>query len=354
MTLGITNVLSTSNSIHRAARVFKDLSEGEGDLKTRLAITSFDEVGDLARGFNVFTDKLYAMVKNIVETSQSVKSSSGQFSGLSKDMGDGVGELRKSTDHATLKASAMSDDLGAVASGCDLAAHTINQVAAAAEEMAASVKEVAVKSEEARHVTQSAVMTAKGASEKMTRLGASARDIDKVTETITEISEQTNLLALNATIEAARAGEAGKGFAVVANEIKELARQTAMATLEIKDRITGIQSSTDETVHDMDRILKVIDSVNEIVFSIAGAVEEQSVTTQEIAKNIGQVSMGIDDVNRSVGKSSQASREISGLMGVLNAKADDMAGNSETVEKGARDLLSISETLSEQVSRFKL
>jgi methyl-accepting chemotaxis protein len=353
-TLGYTNVLATSRSVNSAVRVLKDLADGEGDLKTRLAITSYDEVGDLARGFNLFTDKLFAIVKNIVETSQGVKSSSHQFSNLSKNMNQGAINLRQSTGHATQQASTMSTDLGAVAAGCDLAANTINQVAAAAEQMASSVQEVAVKSEEARQVTQSAVDTAKGASEKMSRLGASAKDIDKVTEVITEISEQTNLLALNATIEAARAGEAGRGFAVVANEIKDLARQTAQATKEIKLRITAIQSSTDETINDMGEILRVIDSVNHIVFTIASAVEEQSVTTSEIAKNISQTSVGISDVNKSVASSSNASQAISELMGALSGKADDMAGDSSQVESGAKDLLLFSGRLNDQLSKFKL
>lgn len=352
--LGYTNVLATVKSINRAVRALKGLSAGEGDLKTRLAITSYDEVGDLADGFNEFTDKLYSIVKNIVETSQGVKSSSYQFSNISKTMSLGAKDLRENTNNATDQAAAMSNDLGAVATGCDLAANTINQVASAAEEMAVSVKEVAVNSEEARHVTQNAVNAAKNASEKMARLGDSAKDINKVTEAITEISEQTNLLALNATIEAARAGEAGKGFAVVANEIKELARQTAQATLSIKQQVTGIQNSTDETIHDMAEILKVIDSVNQIVYSIAGAVEEQSVTTNEIARNINQVSTEIGDVNQRVSKSSHASQAISELMETVSIKADDMTDNSSQVESGAKALLDYSDQLNDQLSKFTL
>jgi methyl-accepting chemotaxis protein len=354
VTIAYTNVMATAKAIDKAARVLKDLSEGEGDLKTRIAFTSYDEVGDMVTGFNGFTDKLYSIVKNIVETSQSVRTSSHRFSGLSSDMNQGSKVLQNSTGDVTGQTSAMSGDLAAVANGCYHTANTVNQVAAAAEEMAVSVKEVAVKSEEARHVTQSAVNTAKNASEKISKLGAAARDIDKVTEVITEISEQTNLLALNATIEAARAGESGKGFAVVANEIKELARQTAQATMEIKNRITGIQTSTDETVHDMGDILKVIDSVNDIVFAIAGAVEEQSVTTSEIAKNISHVSLGISDVNDNVAKSSEAAISISDMMGNVKAKADDMARNSSEVENGARDLLTYSDSLNGQLSKFKM
>ena len=269
-------------------------------------------------------------------------------------MGLGIHDLQVAMRHSSDQVRTMSHELGDVASGCDRASNTINQVAAAAEEMASSVQEVATKSEEARHVTEGAVGVAQNAAEKMSRLGTLARDIHKVTEVITEISEQTNLLALNATIEAARAGEAGKGFAVVANEIKELARQTALATLEIKDRISGIQNSTDETVKDMDSILHVIGSINEIVFSIAGAVEEQAVTTQEIARNISQASSLIVDVNTNVGKSSSSSRSISDLVGGVYDKAEGIGQNSGEVEGGSKELHSIAEQLAVQVSKFKL
>ncbi len=103
-----------------------------------------------------------------------------------------------------------------------------------------------------------------------------------VTETITEISEQTNLLALNATIEAARAGEAGRGFAVVANEIKELAKQTAQATLNIKSQIDDVQRTTSSTVTEINQISDVIRRVNDIVGTIATAVEEQTAATKRL------------------------------------------------------------------------
>jgi hypothetical protein len=125
----------------------------------------------------------------------------------------------------------------------------------------------------------------------------------KSQKSITEISEQTNLLALNATIEAARAGEAGKGFAVVANEIKELARQTAAATLgDQEPASTGIQGSTDATVGQIEAITDVIGEVNDIVTTIATAVEEQAVTSQEIANNVAQASQGIQEVNENVNR----------------------------------------------------
>lgn len=156
--------------------------------------------------------------------------------------------------------------------------------------MTTTINEIAQNTEKANTITGEAVSEAKGASDNVDELGSAAQEISKVTETVTEISEQTNLLALNATIEAARAGDAGKGFAVVANEIKELARQTAEATQDIKRRIEGIQDSTSGTVTKIQQISKVINDVNDIVSTIASSVEEQSVTTKEIATNVAQAS----------------------------------------------------------------
>ena len=140
-----------------------------------------------------------------------------------------------------------------------------------------------------------------------------------MTETITEISEQTNLLALNATIEAARAGEAGKGFAVVANEIKELARQTAAATVNIKDRINEIQSTTSTTVVDIEKISKVIIEINNVISGIATAVEEQSVASNEIAGNISQASQGLVEVNENVAQSTTVVADITREIAEINA-----------------------------------
>ncbi len=117
-----------------------------------------------------------------------------------------------------------------------------------------------------------------------------------ITKTITEIAEQTNLLALNASIEAARAGEAWKRFTVIANEIKEIAKQTAEAPMKMWQRIECIQGSTRDTVSKIEQISKVINQVNDIVETINISVEEQSSTSNEIAKNVAQASIGIQEV----------------------------------------------------------
>src|SRR5579863_4338933 len=108
------------------------------------------------------------------------------------------------------------------------------------------------------------------------------------------LAQQTNPLALNATTEAARAGEAGKGFAVVANEVKELAKQTAAATEEISQKIEAIQSDTRAAVQAIGEIGTIINQINDISNSIASAVEEQTVTTNEIGRSVSEAAQGVN------------------------------------------------------------
>jgi methyl-accepting chemotaxis protein len=202
-------------------------------------------------------------------------------------------------------------------------------------------------------IAQNAAAGTTKASEKVNRLGGDVQEIGKVTEVITEISEQTNLLALNATIEAARAGEAGKGFAVVANEIKELARQTAQATGEIKAKITAIQDSAGDTVGEIERISKIIHNVNDIVATIATAVEEQAVTTGEIAENLSQASLGIKEVNRNVSEVSAVSGDISSDIQEVSQSSGDMNIVSSQLSTHAQDLLKLSDRLTAVVKKFR-
>jgi hypothetical protein len=134
----------------------------------------------------------------------------------------------------------------------------------------------------------------------MQALETSAADIGDVINVITSIAEQTDLLALNATIEAARVGEAGKGFAVVANEVKALAAQTSTATDEIGTRVDAIQRETLAAVQAITEINELIESVNSASTTIAGAVEEQSATTAEVAKNLLAMSDGATTISASI------------------------------------------------------
>ncbi|BBO88143.1 methyl-accepting chemotaxis protein [Desulfosarcina ovata] len=330
----------------------KQLSEG--DLTKRTDIKTKDELGELSSSFDIMVANTKKVIEGILSKSGILNDSSGSLSSLSEHMTKSSADSSGKANSVAAAAEEMSANMNSVSAATEQASTNVTMVATAMEEMSATINEIAQNTEKASGITGKAVTQAQSTSDKVNELGQAANQIGKVTETITEISEQTNLLALNATIEAARAGEAGKGFAVVANEIKELAKQTAEATQEIKNRIEGIQGTTAGTVTEIEHISRVISEINEIVVTIATAVEEQSVTGKDIAENVAQASQGIQEATENVAQSSTVSGEIAGDISEVNQTAGEISNSSSQVNMSAQELMNLSAELKEMVSQFKV
>jgi methyl-accepting chemotaxis protein len=343
--------------ISKVVEGLKEIAKGEGDLTRRLNIkgaNEADEVGELAHWFNVFIESMHSMIKNISGHASTLNNSSGDLSTLAGEMSSGAETVSLKANSVARAAEQMSSKVNSVATAMEEGSATLDSIASSAEEMTATISDIAQHSGKANQITERAVVETRKASQQIDELGKAAEEIGMVTETITEISEQTNLLALNATIEAARAGEAGKGFAVVADEIKVLARQTADATEKIKLKIDGIQNSTMLTVEGIDNIIRVIEEINSIVSTIATAVEQQSVTTREIAANVGQASQGIQDTNNEIAYSSSAAINIADEIGNVDQSAEEISRTSAKVNRSAEELKELSEKLSQMVGKFKV
>ncbi len=279
---------------------------GKGGKEVWLQATynpQFDINGNVNRVVKFATDitarkvaeaKLVTTLRTVSENAQALSASSEELTAVSQQM--------------SANSEETSTQANVVASASEQVTKNVATVATAAEEMSASVKEIAKNASDAAKVATQAVKVADDTNKTVGKLGESSIEIGKVIKVITSIAQQTNLLALNATIEAARAGEAGKGFAVVANEVKELAKQTATATEEISQKIEAIQNDTKGAVSAIEEIGKIINQINDIQNTIASSVEEQTATTNEIARNAAEAAKGSNEISKNITNVSEAAR----------------------------------------------
>jgi methyl-accepting chemotaxis protein len=162
----------------------------------------------------------------------------------------------------------------------------MESVAAGAEELNASVREISEAMTKSRETASTAVSRVEAADAQAQRLNEAAQAMSGIVELIGNITGQINLLALNATIESARAGEAGRGFAVVASEVKNLATQAKQATDKIGHEIGNLNGISGDVVSALNSIKQAIQGVSEYVTATAAAVEEQSTVTSEMSSSM--------------------------------------------------------------------
>jgi methyl-accepting chemotaxis protein len=323
---------SISRPVLAMSKALRELALGNFEVQLP-GLNRGDEVGQMAHAIQEF--KVQAIAKAERETSEREEKNRElavarrvELHSLAENFETAVGNIIEKVGTASselessavilTKSSAATQQLSTVvAAASEETSTNVQSVAAATEEMAASISEIGRQVLESNKIANEAVGQAEKTDARIAELSLAAGRIGDVTQLITTIAEQTNLLALNATIEAARAGEAGRGFAVVAQEVKALAAQTAKATSEISTQIAGMQTATQDSVLAIKEISGTIGRVSEIAAAIAAAIEEQGAATQEIARNVQQAAVGstqvansIADVNRGAGDTGSASSQV--------------------------------------------
>lgn len=351
-----------SRPLEQTAKILEGVAQG--DYSLRVAFSSKDEVGRVAQSLDSVLEDIDFKVSHLKEVlgraAQGDLTMEVQVSGQDPlgQMGESIRRfLRGLTEDMALifrEASALGDSsmqLTQVSRSLDQAAQltamqassvsgasteitqSLETLSAAAEELGASIKEISHSASSAAGVAREGVTVAGQTSTLLEGLGQSSAKIGAVVNLIGSVARQTNLLALNATIESARAGEAGRGFAVVAHEVKELANETSRATSDIEERIHIIQQDVHNTVAAMSRILQIIQQISALQTSIAGAVEEQTVTTQEMSRNVHEAVKGSGEIQRSILGVSTSSQQTRGCATQVNGTSDVLTSLSTKLLK---------------------
>ena len=357
--------------ITRMAERMRQLAAGD----LAIAITGTnrtDEVGDMARAVEIFRaharevderrsaaleaerrevereqalarEREAERARGEAERHEAMLALADSFEASVRHVVESVGASARQIEDAARVVSDTAQQSGELTAGVAAAAAQASEnsmvVASATEEMSLSIAEVSQQIGGAANVAQEASDRARSTDAIVGNLIADTRTIEDVVALIADVARQTNLLALNATIEASRAGDAGRGFAVVAGEIKTLAGRTAQATEEIASKIARTRDTSGMAATAITDIAKTIDEISSIATVVATAMEQQKLTTAQIADTTSQaadgsqnVAVNIAKVHEGVGATGRAAQES------LRA-ADDLNRQAETLKNAVDSFL---------------
>ena len=308
---------------------------GEGRFDQPITSSRTDELGTLARSADQLRGFLQDTAAGLRHSTRELDQASGGLNSVATKMAHGSREQFSRTDQVATAMQEMSATAAEVARYAADAAGAANAADDSAREgrqtMTQAIDSMQALLQQVEHTT-----------EVIRSLEGDSHRIGKVLEVIQSIAEQTNLLALNAAIEAARAGEAGRGFAVVADEVRTLAKRTSESTSEIQNIISSVQNGAQQAVKAIDagrtssdasmqqvtlagdslqRIAQAVESIRDMNRQIATAAEEQTSVSEDISRNITEITDIAATTQQEVEHTSRASETLQELAAELNALA---------------------------------
>ncbi|BED88498.1 energy taxis-modulating methyl-accepting chemotaxis protein with Cache_1 sensory domain [Pseudoalteromonas sp. MM1] len=295
---------SLASPLSDMAELFSRLGSGDANLAYRLPESNQPELNNLSHGFNQFIHKIETAIKQVANESTEIRQSSNHVFEQAKNNSQSIDNQKEQT----ISVAAAINEMGATVQEIAQSAANAAKLTQSSQENTSQSHQQVLQSQ----ATISALATdIDGITEQVTLLSKKTIDIASIVDSIRGISEQTNLLALNAAIESARAGEHGRGFAVVADEVRALANRTSQSTTEIQSMIEELTTISEDVVNDisqskqkaqqsvgamqssvelLDAISETANQINDMATLIATATEQQSNVVADVGRNIEQIS----------------------------------------------------------------
>ncbi len=330
-----------------------------GDLTQKIEIDSNDEVGELAKNFNLMVQSLRELIEKVTQTSSKVTTNSQELATITREGADTAEQVASTIEGLALVASSQAED---TQNGADIVqdmAESFGVIIKQIDDVLNSVAQADDLSNEGLEVVGDQIQKMVNNKNAAIKVGeiikGLARQIEnvvKIVSTVQAISNQTNLLALNAAIEAARAGEHGRGFSVVADEVRNLAEKTGEATTQVEQIINLIKSDIELAVIEMGRAAELVGvqeeaventnnvfrRIDDMVKLIARKVEEISKENQSNVKQIDVMVQTIQNLSASVEESAASTEEASAATEEQTAAIEQISISADELEKLAKEL----------------
>lgn len=325
------------------------LASNEGDLTTRISVTTKDEFGVMAEKFNLMLDNLQKLIQKTRTKSVETEYSSGMLQRQYEEMSLVSKVITESIHEATVLSDTQLESFQkSLEHVTDIStdASKIHDISYMVRESATSVRETAedghTQIQALNHQMKRIEESVKHSSALIETLEKRSNEIGQISEMITMIANQTNLLSLNASIEAARAGEHGRGFKVVADEVKKLAEQSEEFARNISDIIFEIQQDTKRTTESMDKGLLDVEKgrvqTDELGRSFNDMLASTSTVSHQMSDNFESIESLVEHI-----------KVIEGMINENVSTSVDISENYQTIASSSEEQFSSVLTVQETV-----
>ena len=352
-----------------------ELASDSADLTRKIQVYNKDEIGEVVKGFNLFTDRLRNIIVDIKNSQETLDTVSVDMSHSATDTSDIMSQISTSIDqlHTQLGEQActvaetvfeVNEVSSNIASLDDLITVQVNEVTQASttvEEMVSNIASVnrivdnmAVSfgnlESNVRNGSEKQILV----NDKIIKIQDESEMLEEANTVIQGIAEQTNLLAMNAAIEAAHAGEAGKGFSVVADEIRKLSEDSSEQSQKIGEQLTKIRESiasvtvaSSESLESFNKLSGMINETDALVRQIKDSMNEQTAGSKQINESLQTLNDNTRNVRSSSNVMTESNKQVMDKIHILEAVTEQMANNMNGVAEDSQKIADAGKILSE-------